>query len=309
MTPATVPSLLWAFLLLVPLLLASPVAYAMWRGLRMPTGAPESIRAPDGGSVLLCLGDSITHGHIGGDWVSAVRARCAPDGRLVANGGINGQQAWNLGQRLDRALVCGPDLAVLLIGSNDVMAAERPDRAESYRVQNKLPRTPDLPWSLGELAALVPRLRAAVPHVALCTVPPLGDDPDHPVAALVAQWNDAIRELAAAHDCVLLDVHAALSPMLRPARRPYEGAPSAVVRAIGRTMFAHYLGGSSWDSIAAAAGYGATIEGIHLSDAAAARVADLVLGFVRQPEGGARTDRQAQGRLPHREVQAPGGNG
>ncbi len=270
----------------LPLLLAglffslTPVMYGLWRGLSMPSGRPESLRAPEGGSVLLCLGDSITHGHIGANWVETLRARFVSQGRLVANGGVNGQQAWNVGQRLDSALTCRPDMAVLLIGSNDVMAAERQDRAASYIRQNRLPRTPDLPWSIGELRALVPRVRAAVPRVALCTLPPLGDDPRHPICDLVEQYNAVVRELAVEYDCVLLDIHAALTPLLSPQETPYEGSPAYVGSVIGKVILAHYLLGRSWGSIAEAAGYGATVEGIHLTEVAAHRVAELVAGFV-----------------------------
>ena len=273
----------WYLLLFAGFSLTSlPVMYGLWRGLSMPSGRPERLRAPEGGSVLLCLGDSITHGHIGASWVKTLRARFVSQGRLVANGGVNGQQVWNVGQRLDSALTCRPDMAVLLIGSNDVMAAERGDRAVSYVKQNKLPQTPDMPWSIGALRALVPRLRAAVPRVGLCTLPPLGDDPTHPVCDLVAQYNEVVRELASEHDCVLIDLHAALTPLLSPQGTPYEGSPAYVGSAIGKVMLTHYLLGRSWDSIGDAAGYGATVEGIHLRDAAADLVAELIAEFVER---------------------------
>ena len=270
----------WLPLLLAVLLVTlAPIVYGLWRGLSLPSGRPEHLRAPEGGSVLLCLGDSLTHGHIGASWVEMLRRRFASGGRLVANGGINGQQAWNVGQRLDAALACQPDAAVLLIGSNDVMAAERSDRALSYKRQNKLPRIPDLPWSIGELRALVPRLRAAVPRVALCTIPPLGDDRRHPIAELVDRYNTVVRELAVEHDCVLLDIHAALSPLLSPREVPYEGSLTHVSMIVGKVTLAHYLLGQSWDTIAARTGYGATAEGMHLTETAAQRVAELVAAF------------------------------
>ncbi len=270
----------------LPLLLATlfvplvPIIYGLWRGLSLPSGRPEHVRPPEGGSVLLCLGDSLTHGHVGASWVEMLRTRFASRRRLVANGGINGQQAWNVGQRLEEALACQPDAAVLLIGSNDVMAAERPARAASYKRQNKLPQTPDLPWSIGELRALVPRLRAAVPRVALCTIPPLGDDPQHPITELVDRYNAVVRELALEHDCVLLDVHAALTPLLSPREVPYEGSLTRVAMIVGKVTLAHYLLGRSWDSIAAGTGYGATAEGMHLTETSAQRVAELVAAFL-----------------------------
>jgi len=268
----------------IPLALLAVMLYLGWRIGRRPSHRPDTERAPEGGSVLLCLGDSITHGALGGNWVASLRARLAGEGRLVANGGINGQQVWNIAQRLDPALECQPDMAVLLIGTNDVMAAQRPDRAALYAKQNRLPRMPDLDWSIAQLAALIPRLTAAVPRVALCTIPPLGDDDEHEITALVARYNEAVREQAARHGCVLMDVHGAVLPLLGPARRPYAGAPRDMFSLIGRTAAAHYLLGRSWDAIARSMGFGATVDGIHLSDRAAARVHDLVADFVQKAE-------------------------
>ncbi len=268
----------------VPAALVLAWMYVAWRISRRPSYRPDTERASEGDSVLLCLGDSITHGALGGNWVASLRAHLAGEGWLVANGGINGQQVWNIAQRLERALECRPDMAVLFIGTNDVMAQQRSDRAALYVKQNRLPQVPDLDWSIAQLVELVPRLCAAVSRVALCTIPPLGDDEEHEIAALVARYNRAVREQAAAHGCVLLDVHGAVRSLLGPARRPYVGAPRAIFRLIMSVGAAHYLRGRSWDAIARSAGFGATVDGIHLTDTAAARVHDLVAGFVREGE-------------------------
>jgi acyl-CoA thioesterase I len=258
------------------------VAYPAHRLLRSPRGSPSRIRTATNADwpLLLCLGDSITHGHIGADWVGPLRVCLADRGVLVANGGINGQQVYNLGQRLEADLRCRPAAVVLMIGSNDVMAAERPDRARGYMKGNRLPRMPDLDWSTSELSVLVDRLRARVPHVAVCTIPPLGADPSHPIEPLVARWNAAVREVAGTRGIALLDVHAAIRPLAAASSRPYEGSLSAVLRLMYRSAISHYVLGRSWDAIAQRGGFGATIDGIHLGDAAAARVAALVQAWV-----------------------------
>ncbi|MCO4769518.1 MAG: hypothetical protein KDA24_05760 [Deltaproteobacteria bacterium] len=265
----------------LPFLLLSLFGYALWRVLRPASGPPGAVRR-DGDAdtpVLLCLGDSLTHGHIGADWVGPLRAHLAPKGVGVANGGVNGQQAWNLLQRLDADLACMPSAVVLMIGSNDVMAAERPDRARQYVKDNTLPHTPDLPWSQEQYTALVDRLRAATPHLALCTIPPLGADESHPAEQLVRRWNDSIRAHAERLEAPLLDVHAAVWPLNAEASRPYEGSFRDVGRLLAAAGFAHYILGRSWDRIASDGSWGAMIDGIHFSDAAAARVGDLVLGW------------------------------
>ena len=49
--------------------------------------------------VVVCCGDSITHGHIGYDWVSSLRRK---DGsKIYINAGINADLTWNLNQRIN----------------------------------------------------------------------------------------------------------------------------------------------------------------------------------------------------------------
>ena len=56
----------------------------------------------DSRPIVLCCGDSITHGHIGYDWVGALREK--DSSKIYVNAGINGDLAWNLNQRLENKL-------------------------------------------------------------------------------------------------------------------------------------------------------------------------------------------------------------
>ena len=61
----------------------------------------------DNRPIVLCCGDSITHGHIGYDWVGALREN--DSSKIYVNAGVNGDLAWNLNQRLEDALKCNRD--------------------------------------------------------------------------------------------------------------------------------------------------------------------------------------------------------
>ena len=244
-----------------------PMAYLGWRLDRAPVDCVEDVvvRGRPDGRLLLCLGDSITHGHIGADWVGAVRE--ANPGLTVVNGGCNGEMAWNVRQRLDEAMSLKPDAVTLLIGTNDVMAAHRTDRAEAYVRQNKLPRTPDLQWSTEQLTGLIAELASRRVPLAVLTIPPLGDDPTEDVTPIVASWNDRIRALVGATPATLLDLHAALTPLTPPSGgRQYRGGGFEIVTWIGAALARHYLMGRTWDQIATHAGWSVTVDGIHLSD-------------------------------------------
>ena len=56
----------------------------------------------DNRPIVLCCGDSITHGHIGYDWVGSLRDK--DSSKIYINAGINADLTWNLNQRVDDIL-------------------------------------------------------------------------------------------------------------------------------------------------------------------------------------------------------------
>ena len=69
--------------------------------------------------IIACIGDSLTHGNIGQNWVDYLRKEFPND--VFLNEGINANTAWQVIQRLDPILQCQPDLIILLIGTNDAL--------------------------------------------------------------------------------------------------------------------------------------------------------------------------------------------
>jgi len=269
-------------LLAVVIVAIVTVAWKWYRVLQPPARAPErwseSLR-PESGPVVLCLGDSITHGHLGSDWTDLLARR----GLSVVNGGINGELAWNLVQRVDRALACRPDVVTILIGANDAMAAHDEASARRYIKMSKLPRLPDLKWFEENLRELVRRLQeGSQARIALMTLAPIGEDRQAPIADLVGQCNTIIARVAEDLGVELLPLHDRLLALL--AGSP--GAPQHVYAPGMRNMIRmvtagvlHYILTMSWDRIADRRGLTLTIDLVHLNDCAGTIVADLVQGF------------------------------
>jgi lysophospholipase L1-like esterase len=274
-------------LLVVVLVAAATVAWKWYRVLQPPARAPErwceSLR-PESGPVVLCLGDSITHGHLGSDWTDLLARR----GLSVVNGGINGELAWNVVQRVDRALACRPDVVTVLIGANDAMAAHDEASARRYMRMSNLPRTPDLKWFEENLRELARRLRERSPaRIALMTLAPIGEDLEAPIAALVGQCNTIIARVAEELDIELLPLHDRLAALLAESpgapQHRYRPGIRSLIRMVGAGVL-HYLLGMSWDRIADRRGLTLTIDLVHLNDRAGTVVADLVEGFALKEE-------------------------
>ena len=255
--------MIWALTLL--LLPVAALAYAGWQGTRPATGGPTE-RPPPDKPVVLCLGDSLTHGRIGHDWVADLRAR-HPEWHVV-NAGINGQVTWQMLQRVDELLALEPAAVLLLTGCNDCMASLDRADGEAYRDGNDLPQVPDLPWFERCLGELLERLEG-VP-TAVLTLAPLGEDGvDH-----VDPFNGVIRRLA--------PVVLPLNERLRhdrggPGHRVRWARKRVVLGALGQ----RYLLGRSWDAIAEARGGWMLVDGIHFSDRAAAALLELVEPWLR----------------------------
>jgi lysophospholipase L1-like esterase len=261
---------------------AATVAWKWYRVLQPPARAPErwseSLR-PESGPVVLCLGDSITHGHLGSDWTDLLARR----GLSVVNGGINGELAWNLVQRVDRALACRPDVVTVLIGANDAMAAHDEASARRYIKMSKLPRLPDLKWFEENLRELVRRLQqGSQARIALMTLAPIGEHRQALIADLVGQCNTIIARVAEDLGVELLPLHDRLLALLAGSPEAPEHAYAPGMRSMIRMVTAgvlHYILAMSWDRIADRRGMTLTIDLVHLNDRAGAVVADLVQGF------------------------------
>ena len=95
--------------------------------------------------VVVCCGDSITHGHIGYNWVGSLREK--DSSKIYINAGINADLTWNLNQRVDDIIKHDPDYITILIGTNDAIGSQPVQLIQDYYIETKnLPKTPSIEW-------------------------------------------------------------------------------------------------------------------------------------------------------------------
>lgn len=228
---------------------------------------------------LVCLGDSITQGGLGADWVGGLRRRLG-DGVLVVNGGVGGQVTWSLRQRLDEVARCRPAAITLMVGSNDAVGSLGDRWAAYYERSLKLPQPPIESWFAEQYDALVAELAAITPRLACMTLAPLGEDPGSSAGAVVQRYNELIRVSAARHGADVLDVHATLRELLTQAGvghgPAFVGSLSKFVSWMMGSAIGHPVLGRSWDRVAQRRGLVLTSDTIHPSDRAGEAIVDLV---------------------------------
>jgi acyl-CoA thioesterase I len=237
---------------------------------------------PQQGRVIACIGDSLTHGNIGVCWVAQLRQAFPNDHFL--NEGVNGDVVWQVHQRLEPILECKPDIAVVLIGSNDAMGSIDPSAGERYKKSNKLPEAPTFEGYQKRLMSLLDRLQD-VPHVALCTLPPVGEFPDSPMNQHIAHFNEFLKGAASQRNMTLLNVSHAMWNSLQqrtyPATHDYESKISVLGRRIIGACFKHYVFKTPWDSIAKTQGQWLLFDQIHLGERGAEIINHLVSNFLK----------------------------
>ena len=273
-----------ALLVSVGVLLARTVARALapWRA---PANAPAAFlkhgRAPGTRTLVVCAGDSITHGVMSANYVDLLRDHQDGDGCEFVNAGINGNLAWNVLQRLDGVVACRPDAVTLLVGTNDVLGTLGPSWETTYRRQQGIRRTPSLAWYRESVDAILGRLRAETDaRIAVLDLPPLGEDLESEINDRVREYNEALREVAAAAGVPVLPLHERLVALLPAGHRP---PPFAGRRDLmGSSLVRRLVLGRSWDRIAREHGLILLTDDVHLDDRAAAVVADLIAGWLAE---------------------------
>ncbi|MHA3963491.1 MAG: SGNH/GDSL hydrolase family protein [Candidatus Thorarchaeota archaeon SMTZ1-45] len=193
--------LLFLFGLLI-LVLIPLTGYAFYQSMKKPEKTPSTyLRAhPQKDvrkSVVVFLGDSITHGRVGVNYVDMVQERFESESFEFINAGINSELAWNNLQRVEEVIQCDPDVVTVLIGTDDVNATMSSDAMKSYVMRMKLPRDPDSSWYEDCLQSLVKRLRTETnARIALLSIPPIGEDFSHPAFIRSSEYSSIIQHIA-----------------------------------------------------------------------------------------------------------------
>ncbi len=261
---------------------------------------------------IVCVGDSITHGRVSADYVGLLRNRFHAKGYRFVNAGRNGDMAYNVLQRRDDIIRCHPALVTIMVGSNDAYAALNPRNADEARKNNALPELPTPDTFRRDLSALCFKLRkATAAPLALLSLPPFGEDPQHAAYRQTQAYSRIIKEVARQAGVAYLPVNERMDELLRPHGRepklPFDRVTDVRYLSI---KIRRFVLGQSLVAIARRHGYRLLTDGIHLNPNGAALVADAIETFIHRVENNdsLRLPRYCtlyhQGQLDHPRAQA-----
>lgn len=241
------------------------------------TGGPRS----NDGTLVVCAGDSITHGSASANYVDLLKQRLQPEGYAFLNAGVNGNLAWNVLQRIDAIVACRPRIVTLLVGTNDVNATFSEAWTEMYRKEQGLEKTPDLDGYCESVAAILDRLRGASIRPVVLEIPMLGEDLSSTMNRRVDEYNAALRDICNEREVECLPLHERLAAML-----PTDGTPPPYTgdrNLMARSIMTHLLLRRDWDDVSRRNGLTLLTDHIHLNNRAAAVVAELISDALTSP--------------------------
>jgi lysophospholipase L1-like esterase len=223
---------------------------------------------------VVVAGASIVRGRASVDFVQILRDRFAS--RDFVNAGVNGNVAWEVLQRVDHVIACRPAQVVILIGTNDVQATLTPDATRQTRESKQLPEDPSLGWYAACMTEIVTRLQAAGAEVALCSLPPIGQDLSAPVNVVVREANAAIQRVCDATGAAYIPVYERLTDLLATqGATTGPGWTGSWMPGVA-SLVQHFVLGRSYDAIALARGWVLSPDGVHMDSVGAGIIADTV---------------------------------
>jgi lysophospholipase L1-like esterase len=232
--------------------------------------------------VIACIGDSLTHGNIGQSWVDYLRQEFPND--VFLNEGINGNTAWQVIQRIDPILRCQPDLIILLIGTNDALGSFDINSGLRYKKNNELPEVPTLEKYKEHLIELIEKI-GIHPKIAICTLPPIGENVNSEVNKHVNKFNDYIKMTVTQKNLSLMPVSDAIWSDIQSRTYPLKleyiskAMPLLMKRILGG-IFHHYLFKKSWNDISRVKGQWILFDQIHINERGAEIVYKLAKDFI-----------------------------
>jgi lysophospholipase L1-like esterase len=221
---------------------------------------------------IIFFGDSLTQGTFGASYVDKVAA--AMRGHHFINQGVNGDTSLNLFRRVDQDVIAErPDGVFVMIGVNDAVSSVEPQSHLYYRFMKRLPQGQVSPVSFREnMRALLGKLIAAQIK-SWVALPPIEYRPEQ--VKMLRQMNDYAAGVCREFNIPVLDLMATLTPKDIPARNPVG------ISTYQRNLLIQLGLDRDHERHRSAGGFTYSFDGIHLTEAGAQRMADLIVPFLQ----------------------------
>lgn len=233
--------------------------------------------------VVVCIGDSITHGRVSYNYVDLLSQRLGGSGFELVNAGVNGELASDVLQRIEEVIRCDPDFITILIGTNDISASlGRKDFRRAMRSTEPAGMHGHEGHFRVNLAKICSQLRANTKaKIALVSLPPIGEEPGHVAYLKATRYSKVIKEVAIKEGLDYIAVHETMTDYLKKKNtRPNLRLNHNLLYIMYKGILLHYVFGQSFDEISRSNGFVLLTDFLHVNSKGAEMIADLIQDFV-----------------------------
>ena len=233
--------------------------------------------------ILICAGDSLTHGNVSYDWVNDLSAQLSD--YQTFNAGINADLSYTLLNRLDDIIVMKPHHINILIGGNDIVAQSRPlTKNDRYITANKIPwgTQPSIDTYQDNLHKIITRLKQeTTATISLMSIAPIGEDLQHPIYKTVEKYNKIVKKIADTEGVAYLPLHEMMDDYLQKNKAqshiPYEKTRLYTSKSAAMNIFLHW----NWDKITQHHQHLLTFDNLHFNSVGGGMIRDLLINHLK----------------------------
>jgi lysophospholipase L1-like esterase len=229
--------------------------------------------------LVVCLGDSITHGIVSTNYVDALQKKYK-DSLLFINSGINGNLAYNLNKRLQGDCIdFDPDYVTILIGTNDVNCHKSLIMMKRYIKMQRLPQYPDREFFKNNLVDILESIKKKTKaETAVLSLPVIGENLESIMNQKVKEYSDIIKEMTKRYKVSYLPLYETQKRFLEEIK---ERNPSVYMKKHVLIILSLMIN-RSFDKIAEINGNYLTYDGLHETSRGAAMIEELISGFLEK---------------------------
>ncbi|MBA4851673.1 GDSL-type esterase/lipase family protein [Emticicia sp. BO119] len=231
--------------------------------------------------ILVCFGDSNTHGNVSYNWVSDIET--AFQNLQVLNAGVNSDLTYSLLQRIDDVIACQPDFITILVGTNDVSATISQELANSFKQINRIPQEmmPDYGSFKSNYQEIIDRLKKEThAKIAVMSLPLISEDLTHEANIKADIYSEYIKAMAQTQHLSYLPLREKLKDYLQANPQPLKHTFDETLKLLIFSIINHYILGKDWDYTSRKHGYQLTPDNIHLNSVSGGIIRDLVKEFI-----------------------------
>lgn len=232
--------------------------------------------------VLVCFGDSNTHGNVSYNWVNDLSSQLTD--YQVFNAGINSDLTYTLLRRIDNVVACKPNFITILIGTNDVNSTMGKVMEKRYQDLGRISKdtSPNFEDFKKNYIEIIGHLKTKTQaKIAVMSLPVMGEDLAHEANQKADKYSEFVKQLATDEQLIYLPVREKQKEFLQKNPQPLKYTFEDTYKLLNFSVISYYLLGKSWDEISAKHGFQLTPDNLHQNSIAGGMIRDLVMASIQ----------------------------